>query len=67
MKKKINLKYVNRRKGDLSRLICNSNKARKLLSWVAKNSNLRKIVHDELNLLKKLNRLGLKRRFKNYL
>ena len=34
LKEKINLKYAIRRKGDISRLVCNSNKARKLLSWV---------------------------------
>ena len=67
MKKKIAIKYVNRRKGDLSRLICNSNSARKSLSWVAKNSNLKTIVHDEINWIKKLHRLGVDRRFKNYL
>ena len=67
VKKKINLKYANRRKGDISRLICNSNKAKKLLSWTAKNSNLRQIIHDEINWIKKLNRLDLERRFKNYL
>ena len=48
-------------------LVCNSDKAKKLLSWIATNSNLRKIVHDEINWVKKLKRLGLKRRFKNYL
>ena len=53
MKKKIVLKYVKRRKGDLSRLICNSNKARKLLSWMTKNSNVRQIIHDEINWIKK--------------
>ena len=67
LRKKINIKYVNRRKGDISVLVCNSDKAKKLLSWIAKNSNLRKIVHDEVNWVKKLKRLGLKRRFKNYL
>ena len=54
MKKKIVLKYVKRRKGDLSRLICNSNKARKLLSWMTKNSNVRQIIHDEINWIKKI-------------
>ena len=67
LKKKINIKYSSRRKGDLSRLVCNANKAKKLLSWVAKYSNLRRIVHDEINWIKKLDRLGLKRRFKNYI
>ena len=67
IKKKINIKYVNRRKGDISRLVCNSDKAKKFLSWVAKNSNLRKIVYDEINWIRKLNRSGLERTFKNYL
>ena len=67
LKEKINLKYAIRRKGDISRLVCNSNKARKLLSWVAKNSNLKKIIHDEVNWVKKLSRLGVERKFKNYL
>ena len=66
IKKKINIKYVNRRKGDISRLVCNSNKARRLLSWKAKNSNLTKIIHDEINWVKKLNKLEIKRRFINY-
>ena len=66
LKEKINIKYVNRRKGDISRLVCNSDKAKRSLSWVAKNSNLRKIVYDEINWVRKLNRLGLERTFKNY-
>ena len=66
-KKKINIKYVNRRKGDIARLVCNSNKARKLLFWSPKNSNLKKIVSAEINWIKKLKKLGLQRRFKNYL
>ena len=40
VKKKINLNYVNRRKGDVVSLVCNSEKAKNLLSWRAKNSNL---------------------------
>ena len=67
LRKKINIKYVNRRKGDIPVLVCNSDKAKKLLSWIATNSNLRKIVHDEINWIKKLKRLGLDRKFKNYL
>ena len=58
---------MNRRKGDISRLVCNSDKAKRLLYWKAKNSNLTKIVHDEKNWIKKLNKLGIKRRFKNYI
>ena len=66
-KKKINIKYVEKRKGDISRLVCNSNKAKKILSWVAINSNLKKIINNEINWIRKINRAGLERRFKNYL
>jgi len=67
LKKKIDIKYVNKRKGDKSMLVCNSDKAKKILSWVPVSSNLRKIVNNEINWIKKMNRLGLQRRFKNYL
>ena len=67
LKKNINLKFVNKRKGDVAKLICNSDKARKQLSWHAKNSNLTNIILDEIKWIKKLNRLGFERRFKNYL
>jgi len=66
LKKKIDIKYVNKRKGDISMLICNSDKAKKILSWVPISSNLRKIVNNEINWIKKMNRLGLQRRFKIY-
>jgi UDP-glucose 4-epimerase len=64
--KKINLEYVNRRKGDVSRLICNSSKIKKILSWKAKNSNLKKIIIDEISWIKKLKKMKLNRKFKNY-
>ena len=67
IKNKINLEYVNRRKGDVSKLICNSEKVRKSLKWNAKNSNLKKIVDNEINWIKKFRRIGLKRTFKNYI
>ena len=66
IKKNINLEYVNRRKGDVSKLICNSNKIRKSLNWNARSSNLKKIVNDEINWIKKFKKKGFKRTFKNY-
>jgi len=66
VKKKINLNYVNRRKGDVVSLVCNSEKAKNLLSWRAKNSNLQTIVRDEIKWIKKINKLKIKRKFKNY-
>ncbi len=67
IKKKIKLKFVNKRKGDISQLICNSNKAKKLLSWRANNSKIGKIIINEIKWVYKLKNLGLKRRFKNYI
>ena len=67
IKKKIYLSYVNRRKGDVSRLICNSNHIHKTLNWDAKNSNLKKIITDEILWIKKFKKKGLSRTFKNYL
>jgi len=67
MKKKINLKYAKRRKGDLPKLVCNSDKAKKSLNWAARKSNIEKIVNDEILWIKKFKKAGLKRTFKNYL
>jgi UDP-glucose 4-epimerase len=67
IKNKINLSYVNRRKGDVSRLICNSNHIYKTLNWKAKNSNLKKIITNEIIWIKKFKKKGLSRSFKNYL
>ena len=66
-KSKIDIKYVNKRKGDVASLICNSNQIRKVLGWTSKNSNLKKIIGDEINWIKKFKRKGLNRKFKNYL
>ena len=67
LKKKIYIKYAKKRKGDIPVLVCNSDKAKKILSWSAINSNLETIISKEINWIKKMNRAGLKRRFKNYL
>jgi len=67
IKNYLNLKYVNKRKGDVSKLICNSNKVKKILGWKANNSNIKKIIDDEIKWILKINKMGLKRKFKNYL
>jgi UDP-glucose 4-epimerase len=67
IKKDINLEYVNKRKGDVSKLICDSSKVRKLLKWNAVNSSLKNIINDEIKWIKKFKKIGLKRTFKNYL
>ena len=63
----MNIKYVNRRKGDVSKLICDSNYVKKILNWDAKNSNIKKIVDDEIGWISKFTNSGLERKFKNYL
>ena len=65
--KHFNLKYVNKRKGDVSKLVCDTTKVRKILNWSAKNSNIKKIIQDEIRWIKKINKKGITRRFKNYL
>lgn len=67
IKNEINIKYVNRRKDDVSKLICNSNYVKKILNWGAKNSNIKKIVDDEIKWISKFTNSGLERKFKNYL
>ena len=67
IKKDLNLKYVKKRKGDVSKLVCNTEKVKKVLGWTAKNSDIKKIVDDEIKWILKLKKIGLKRKFKNYL
>lgn len=64
--KNLSLKYVQKRKGDVAKLVCDSNKIRNILGWNANNSNIKKIVDDEIKWILKLNKDGLKRKFKNY-
>ena len=64
--KNLSLEYVHKRKGDVAKLVCDSNKIRNILGWNAKNSNIKKIVDDEIKWILKLNKDGLKRKFKNY-
>ena len=41
-------KYVNKRKGDVSKLVCDTTKVRKILNWSAKNSNIKKKIHNDI-------------------
>ena len=36
------------------------------VNWTAKNSNLKKIMHNEVQWIKKFRNIGLTRKFKNY-
>ena len=53
-KKKIRVKYMARRAGDVSKLISSSKKAKKILRWTAKNSNLKNILVTAYNWHRKL-------------
>ena len=63
IKKNVKLEYANRRKDDVSKLICDPNKVKKSLKWSAKNSNIKKIINNEIKWIKKFMRMGLKRTF----
>ncbi|MDA9650803.1 NAD-dependent epimerase/dehydratase family protein [Candidatus Pelagibacter sp.] len=67
LNKKIDIKFVRKRKGDVSSLICNSDKARSLLSWRSGNSNIKNIIQNEISWIKKLDKMQIKRKFKTYL
>lgn len=60
---KLNYSFIDKRKGDTPRLFCNTNKAKKLIKWTTKNSNIKKILLDEIVWNKFLINKKLKRRF----
>ena len=56
-----------KRKGDVDLLICSNYKANKILNWKPLNSNLNKIIKDELVWTRYLLKNKKFRKFKNYL
>ena len=60
-------KIVKRRSGDVAKLTCSIQKAKKKLKWKPKFSNVNTIINDEISWIKYLDRLKIKRKFKNYL
>ena len=61
LKKNIKIKYLERRSGDQSFLVCNIKNAKKLIKWTPKNSRISKILKDEIKwanflIKKKINR-----------
>ena len=66
LKRKIDIEFVKQRKGDVAKLICNSNKALSQIFWKPQNSNIEKIIEDEISWVKKLNKERRIRRFKSY-
>lgn len=58
LKKNIKYTFIKKRFGDKSKLVCSIKKAKNILSWQPKKSNLKKILNDEIkwqNYLKKIN------------
>jgi len=58
-KYKYKIIFAKRRVGDVAKLVCSYNKANILLKWKPRNSNLTKIIQDEIGWQKK----NLKRKF----
>ena len=54
--------FIKKRKGDSSKLVCDNEKAYKLLKWRPRNSRIDKIILDELNWLAILNKKRIKRK-----
>lgn len=58
---KLNFKIVSRRKGDNDKLVCDNLLAKKILGWTPKNSNLKKIILDEISWYKYLKKIKMRR------
>tara|TARA_B100000795_G_scaffold206402_1_gene159895 strand:- start:1110 stop:2096 length:987 start_codon:yes stop_codon:yes gene_type:complete len=54
--------FIKKRKGDISKLVCDNKKAFRLLNWKPKNSRINKIISDELKWLELLNKKKIKRK-----
>ena len=48
LNKKINIKFTDRRKGDPAKLFANSQKAKKILNWECKHSDLKTIIKSAI-------------------
>ena len=60
------LYFKKKRKGDTDILICDNTRAYKLLKWKPKNSNIKKIIVDEIRWIRFFSKRGIVRKFKNY-
>lgn len=67
IKKPIKVSFKKKKRGDVPSLLCNYKKAKLFLSWKPTNSNLHKIIKDEITWIKKIDKMGIKRKFKNYI
>ena len=58
---------ADRRKGDVDLLVCSNSRAKKILNWEPRKSNIKTIIKDEISWVKILIKNHKKRIFKNYL
>ena len=63
----LNYNITKNRKGDVAYLSCSISKAKKILNWKPINSQIKKIIEDEIIWVKYLIKNNIKRTFKNYL
>jgi len=63
LRKKIKTVFLNKRKGDQPILVCDINKAKKLLNWKPKFSKINNILKDEINWSKFLIKKKLIRKY----
>ena len=61
-KKKIKFKFSHKRSGDNPRLFCDTKKAKKMINWNSKNSEITKIIKDEVYWYKFLVKNKIKRK-----
>ncbi len=66
-KQPIKVSFIKKKTGDVPSLLCNYKKAKSFLSWKPINSKLDKIIKDEIIWIKKIDKMGIKRKFKNYI
>ncbi len=62
LKKTINIRFLKRRKGDQAFLVCDIKKAKKFIKWIPVNSTTSKILKDEINWTKFLEKRFIKRK-----
>ena len=62
LKKNIKYIFIKKRFGDKSKLVCSIKKAKNILSWQPRKSNLKKILNDEIKWQNYLKRNNIKKR-----
>jgi len=61
LKNKIKYTFIKKRFGDKPKLVCSIKKAKKILSWQPRQSNLKKILNDEIKWQSYLKKMNIKK------